>query len=120
MSEPTLLDYPGLRYGYNAQAEADKTQYASQDAFTGATSETAGKKGLVPAPAVTDKDKFLKGDGTFGTPTDTTYSAFTGAGADADGTAGLVPAPSSSADVRLLCSDGTWKTLADLGITTGE
>ena len=120
MSTPTILDYPGARYLYNVQAEQDAGEYASQDAFTGATTETAGKKGLVPAPAIADKDKFLKGDGTFGTPIDTTYSAFTGAGADADGTAGLVPAPASGADVKLLCSDGTWKTLADLGITTGE
>ena len=118
MPTPTILDYPGARYLYNVQAEQDATEYASQDAFTGATSEVAGAKGLVPAPAIADRDKFLKGDGTFGTPTDTTYSAFTGAGADADGTAGLVPAPASGADVKLLCSDGTWKTLADLGITT--
>ena len=120
MSAPTILDYPGARYLYNVQATVDAGEYASQDSFTGATSEAAGAKGLVPAPAIADKDKFLKGDGTFATPTDTTYSVFTGAGADADGTAGLVPAPSSGADVKLLCSDGVWKTLAELGITTGE
>lgn len=34
--------------------------------FTGATSQQAGTHGLVPAPAVADKDKFLKGDGTWG------------------------------------------------------
>ena len=117
MSEPTILDYPGARYLYNVQATADAGEYATKDAFTGATSETAGAKGLVPAPAIADKDKFLRGDGTFATPTDTTYAAFTGATADDDGTAGLVPAPASGADVKLLCSDGTWKTLADLGIT---
>lgn len=120
MSAPTILDYPGARCLYNMQASADAEEFATKDAFTGATSEAAGAKGLVPAPAIADKDKFLKGDGTFATPTDTTYSAFTGAGADADGTAGLVPAPESGADVKLLCSDGTWKTLAELGITTGE
>ena len=102
---------------YNVQATADAGEYASQDAFTGATSEADGKKGLVPAPASADRDKFLKGDGTFATPADTTYSAFTGSTSDADGVAGLVPAPSSGADVKLLCSDGTWKTLSELGIT---
>lgn len=34
--------------------------------MTGATSQMAGKGGLVPAPAITDKDKFFKGDGTWG------------------------------------------------------
>ena len=118
MSTPIILDYPGARYLYNVQAEQDAGEYATQDAFTGATADAAGAKGLVPAPAIADKDKFLKGDGTFATPTDTTYSAFTGSTSDDDGTAGLVPAPSSGADIKLLCSDGTWKTLADLGITT--
>ena len=117
MSEPTILDYPGARYLYNLQADADAGEYATKDAFTGATADAAGTKGLVPAPAIADKDKFLKGDGTFDTPTDTTYSVFSGSTADDNGAAGLVPAPSSGADVMLLCSDGTWKTLADLGIT---
>lgn len=36
-------------------------------AFTGATSAAAGAEGLVPAPASGDDDKFLKGDGTWGT-----------------------------------------------------
>lgn len=35
--------------------------------FTGATSNTAGAAGLVPAPTTSDKDKYLKGDGTWGT-----------------------------------------------------
>jgi len=33
--------------------------------MTGATSSTAGTSGLVPAPATTDVDKFLAGDGTY-------------------------------------------------------
>lgn len=37
-------------------------------AFTGATSSVAGAAGLVPAPTTSDPDKFLKGDGTWGTP----------------------------------------------------
>jgi len=35
--------------------------------FGGATSSTDGSRGLVPAPLVADKDKFLKGDGTWAT-----------------------------------------------------
>ena len=33
--------------------------------FVGATSQVAGNSGLVPAPTVADKDKYLKGDGTW-------------------------------------------------------
>ena len=36
--------------------------------MTGATSSVAGSAGLVPAPTTSDPDKFLKGDGTWGTP----------------------------------------------------
>ena len=38
----------------------------SYSAMTGATYSTAGTSGLVPAPAVDDIDKFLRGDGTWG------------------------------------------------------
>lgn len=41
---------------------------ASSATFTGADGTNAGSKGLVPAPTATDNDKFLKGDGTWGTP----------------------------------------------------
>jgi len=34
--------------------------------FIGATSQAAGIHGLVPAPAIADSEKFLKGDGTWG------------------------------------------------------
>ena len=115
MSEPMILDYPGAQYLYNVQAEQDAGKYASKNAFTGATADAAGAKGLVPAPAKTDVAKYLCGNGSWADPTP---AAFTGSTSDADGSAGLVPAPSSGADVKLLCSDGTWKTLAELGITT--
>ena len=37
-------------------------------AFTGTDGTSAGTKGLVPAPATADDGKFLKADGTWGTP----------------------------------------------------
>lgn len=46
-----------------ATISATDTTYS---AFTGATSQDAGTSGLVPAPATTDVDKYLKGDGTWG------------------------------------------------------
>ena len=38
------------------------------DTFTGATSQTAGSKGLVPAPSAGDQNKYLKANGTWDTP----------------------------------------------------
>lgn len=43
--------------------------------MTGATASAAGKAGLVPAPAAGAQTKFLRGDGTWQVPTNTTYSA---------------------------------------------
>lgn len=44
--------------------------------FTGATAQEAGAAGLVPAPATTDTEKYLKGDGTWATaPTGTEVEA---------------------------------------------
>lgn len=98
--------------------------------FTGATSSVAGSAGLVPAPTTSDPDKFLKGDGTWGTPpnttytagsninidanneisaTDTTYSNFTGATSSTAGANGLVPAPAAGDEGKALHGDGTWK-----------
>ena len=70
MSTPTLLDYPGLRYAYNAQQAADSEEYASKDAFTGATADTDGAKGLVPAPAKGADVMLLCSDGTWKTLAD--------------------------------------------------
>lgn len=42
--------------------------------FTGATPNTSGTHGLVPAPNAGNQEKYLKGDGTWGTPTDTKYT----------------------------------------------
>lgn len=54
---------------------ADKdTTYA---AFKGATSDAAGGAGLVPAPATANTAQFLRGDGTWATPVNTTYNDVT-------------------------------------------
>ena len=111
----------------NVTAALTDTTYSD---FTGATSSVAGSAGLVPAPTTSDPDKFLKGDGTWGTPTDTTYSAgtnvqisagnvisatdttysdFTGATASVAGAHGLVPAPAAGDEAKALHGDGTWK-----------
>lgn len=46
-------------------------------AMTGATSSAAGAAGLVPAPAAGKQASFLRGDGAWAVPTNTTYSAAT-------------------------------------------
>lgn len=46
-------------------------------AMTGATSSAAGKAGLVPVPAAGKQASFLRGDGTWAVPTNTTYSVAT-------------------------------------------
>lgn len=38
------------------------------DVMVGATTEVAGTTGLVPAPKIDETDKFLQGDGTWGSP----------------------------------------------------
>ena len=50
--------------GYAAKVE----EIAVADVFTGATSSTNGKAGLVPGPKAGDEKKFLRGDGTWATP----------------------------------------------------
>lgn len=55
------IDGVGVKIG-----TTDVANLASYSAFTGATSQTAGSAGLVPAPTTGDVDKYLKGDGTWG------------------------------------------------------
>ena len=42
--------------------------------MTGASSSKAGTSGLVPAPSTSEYTKYLRGDGTWGTPTNTIYT----------------------------------------------
>jgi hypothetical protein len=63
----------GEKYTWNSKYDKPVTGIPSTDlasgvlpsVMTGATSSVAGTSGLVPAPATTDVDKFLAGDGTF-------------------------------------------------------
>lgn len=57
-------------------------QDTTYTAFKGATASAAGGTGLVPPPAAGKQGQFLKGDGTWATPPNTTYSK---ANASADG-----------------------------------
>lgn len=59
--------------------------------YEGATATEPGTAGLVPPATVEEKDKYLKGDGTYGSGL--AASVFTPPTASAAGTEGLVPAP---------------------------
>lgn len=63
---------------------------AANTDMKGATADAAGTHGLVPAPAAGNQGKYLRGDGTWQTPTNTTYNAATTT------TAGLMSAADKS------------------------
>lgn len=64
------LDSNGKMY-VNVPWADTNTTYSNMGA---ATSSTAGKAGLVPAPAAGEQASFLRGDGTWVVPTNTTYA----------------------------------------------
>lgn len=128
-------DLGGIKVGSNLSIDSGTGVLSATDTtysdFTGATTQQAGAAGLVPAPTTSDPEKYLKGDGTWDTPTgttysagtniqisagnvisatDTTYSDFTGSTASADGTSGLVPQPLIADKDKFLKGDGTWST----------
>lgn len=67
----------------NAKSTADAAKNAADSAkaaavvMKGATSSAAGAAGLTPAPAAGAQGKYLRGDGTWQTPPNTTYAAAT-------------------------------------------
>ena len=67
--------------GVPAWRADDNTTYSD---MKGATSSAGGTHGLVPAPTSSQRGQYLRGDGTWSTPTNTTYSA--GAGISISGT----------------------------------
>lgn len=116
----------------------DQLTAAIPGVFTGTDGTTAGTSGLVPAPTTADGDKYLKGDGTWGTVSGgSSYTAgngisidanneisiddtvvaelsdlptdFTGATASVAGAHGLVPAPAAGDQGKVLHGDGTWQ-----------
>lgn len=83
---------------------------ADKAKLDGLTTFSTSDNGLVPKPTsqeVTD-GKYLKSDGSWGVPTNTTYSTFDTA------TDGLVPKANSAGDTgKFLKGDGSWATPTD-------
>jgi hypothetical protein len=48
--------------------------WASPSIMVGATATTDGDKGLVPPPAIANRNQYLRGDGNWATPPDTKYT----------------------------------------------
>lgn len=63
---------------------------------------------------------YMRGDGTWGTPPNTTYKQFTGATSTVNGTNGLVPAPVKGATSKFLKSDGTWSDVPKSTVNKSE
>ena len=68
-----FLDFPGLRYYHNKFTTLLNESLPQE--YQGATASSSGVSGLVPAAQTADKDKYLKGDGTWGTVADTKVNA---------------------------------------------
>ena len=67
-----------LRWKADGEAQwGDDNTGEKYEVFKPATSTTSAVDGLVPAPSITETNRFLKSDGTWGIPTDTTYEEVT-------------------------------------------
>lgn len=69
----------GLSTNDYTTAEKQKLAGLHNDAMTAATASAAGMAGFVPAPPAGSQTKFLRGDGTWVVPTNTTYQPATAA-----------------------------------------
>lgn len=103
---PVALDGNGKMY-VNVPWTDTNTTYSNMGA---ATSSAAGKAGLVPAPAAGAQGEYLRGDGTWQTPPNTTYAVAN------ESTNGLMAAADKKTMNRLI-GVNTVTTLANLPIS---
>lgn len=79
-AESAIRDDMASIAGLNALAkrvDGVESSVNNPKAFVGATSTLPGEKGAVPQPQIDDREKFLKADGKWAVPHDTTYSVVT-------------------------------------------
>lgn len=103
---PVVLDGNGKMY-VNVPWTDTNTTYTNMGA---ASASAAGKAGLVPAPAAGAQAKYLRGDGTWATPPNTTYAVAN------ESTNGLMAAADKKTMNRLI-GVNTVTTLANLPIS---
>ena len=63
-----------LRWSKDGEATWGNDNNTTYAAFKAATADSDGGSGLVPAPTKGKQGQYLRGDGTWATPTNTTYS----------------------------------------------
>lgn len=63
-----------LRWASDGTAQWGNDNNTTYSAFKGATADANGGSGLVPTPAKGKQGQYLRGDGTWATPTNTTYN----------------------------------------------
>ena len=73
LNAPIKIFSDGTTEGLLKDVKSDNVSVVTDDVahintMVGATSQDNGVKGLVPAPQIAEKDKYLKGDGTWDTP----------------------------------------------------
>lgn len=83
--------------------------------MTAASAAASGDKGLVPAPAIGDQTKFLRGDGTWAVPTDAKVNVTANATAKAYLLATTTTPSSTAAAVTSIADSGVY-----LGTTAGQ
>lgn len=95
---------------YGRTTAQTKTVTIPNTLMIGATDSTSGQSGLVPAPNINNKSHFLRGDGTWASPEEITFSIMSGASATSDGQSGFVPTPTTEGMdyKKFLRGDGTW------------
>lgn len=96
---PVALDGNGKMY-VNVPWTDTNTTYTNMGA---ASASAAGKAGLVPAPAAGKQASFLRGDGTWVVPTNTTYGL-------ASTTANGLLRQLNGSTANFMRGDGTWAT----------
>lgn len=90
-------------------------QITTQDTTYGLASTSAN--GLL-RQLDSNTSHYMRGDGTWQTPPNTTYSDFTGATASAAGAHGLVPAPAAGRNTYYLRGDQSWQSPQNNATTT--
>lgn len=113
----TLTIVAGSNVSITPDATSDKLTIAATNTTYGLASTSAN--GLM-RQLNGNTAQYMRGDGTWATPPNTTYGNMGGASSSAAGKAGLVPAPSAGASNRYLRSDGTWAVPPDTNTTYGN
>lgn len=115
----TTINVPQITVdAYGRVTSVTNRVYTSRDTDTNTTYNlaTTSANGLLRQLSGSTS-QFMRGDGTWATPPNTTYSNMTGSTSSAAGKAGLVPAPAAGAATRYLRCDGTWQVPPDTNTT---